>query len=276
MPTYNQDKYIERAILSVINQNYPNKEFIIVDNLSTDETKDIIEKYSSKIDIYIREKDTGQSNAINKGFKIATGEFLTWLNSDDILLPDTLLKMAHLHLSNNQLEWITGNIIWITKNDKILKCRKGEDFNNYLANRLLALAYGPSTFIHKNLIIKYGLLREDMHYMMDTEMWMRLLINHVKFVRLDNYCWGFRIHEDAKMSGHNFKKSELSQKDHPSHKQKEKEKKILAELYYSKFPSNIFIKFYFYFTKFTSIKYIKGFFDQFLMKGKNIYKIYEK
>ncbi|MBV5312532.1 MAG: glycosyltransferase [Prolixibacteraceae bacterium] len=276
MPTYNQGKFIERAILSVINQNYSNKEFIVIDNQSTDETKEIINKYKPYIDIYICEKDSGQSNAINKGFQKATGDFLTWLNSDDILLPETLAEVARLYTSNSKIEWITGNIIWIDKNDKILKCRKGENYNNYLGKRLLALAYGPSTFMHKDLILKYGLLREDMHYMMDTEMWMRLLINNVKFVRLNNYCWGFRIHEEAKMSGHNFKESELSQKDHPSQIQKRKEKKILDDLYYSKFPPNVPLKVYFYYTKFSSLKYIKGFFDQFIMRDKNIYSIYEK
>ena len=82
-PSYNQGGYIEDTILSVINQDYPNLEYIIIDGGSTDNTVDIIQKYSDRIDYWISEKDTGQSNAINKGFRKATGDIINWINSDD-------------------------------------------------------------------------------------------------------------------------------------------------------------------------------------------------
>ncbi len=90
-PSYNQGKFIEETILSVINQQYSNLEFIIIDGGSTDNTVDIIEKYSTQITYWVSEKDEGQSDAINKGFLKATGEIINWLNSDDYLQEVVLL-----------------------------------------------------------------------------------------------------------------------------------------------------------------------------------------
>ena len=87
MPSFNHEKYIERSILSVINQGYPNLEFIIVDGKSTDKTSFIVEKYMSYISIFRSEEDKGQSDALNHGFSMATGEIFAWLNSDDVYLP---------------------------------------------------------------------------------------------------------------------------------------------------------------------------------------------
>src|SRR5438045_443911 len=86
-PSYNQGQFIEETILSVLNQTYQNVEYIVIDGGSTDNTLDVVNKYKDKIDVIISEKDNGQSDAINKGFKIAKGELIGWLNSDDALYP---------------------------------------------------------------------------------------------------------------------------------------------------------------------------------------------
>ena len=82
-PSYNQGQFIEETILSVINQGYPNLEYIIMDGGSTDNTVEVIKKYSDHINYWVSEKDKGQSNAINKGLHRATGDIINWLNSDD-------------------------------------------------------------------------------------------------------------------------------------------------------------------------------------------------
>ena len=98
-PSYNQAQFIERTILSVLNQNYPNLEYIIMDGGSTDNTVEILKKYSDKI-IWKSEKDNGQSGAINKGLKMATGDIVTYLNSDDIYELGTFEKIAEFFQKN--------------------------------------------------------------------------------------------------------------------------------------------------------------------------------
>ena len=93
-PSYNQGIYIEETIQSVLNQNYPNLEYIIIDGGSSDSTVEVIKKYESKIDFWVSEKDKGQADAINRGFAKATGDILCWLNSDDYFFPDTLKYVA--------------------------------------------------------------------------------------------------------------------------------------------------------------------------------------
>src|ERR1700733_14532761 len=93
-PSYNKGQYIEQTIQSVLDQNYPNLEYIIIDGGSTDNTIEIIEKYAPYLKYWVSEKDKGQANAINKGLQYCTGEIFNWLNSDDYLEPDSLEKIA--------------------------------------------------------------------------------------------------------------------------------------------------------------------------------------
>ena len=90
VPSYNQGAYLEETLLSVINQNYPNLELIVVDGGSTDNSVDIIRKYEHQITYWVSEKDRGQSHAINKGIQKATGEWISMLNSDDCYMPGAL------------------------------------------------------------------------------------------------------------------------------------------------------------------------------------------
>jgi glycosyltransferase involved in cell wall biosynthesis len=93
-PSFNQGNFIEQTILSIIKQDYPNLEYIIIDGGSTDNTLDVIKKYEKYLKYWVSEPDNGQSHALNKGFSIATGEIYAYINSDDCLYPGTLLEVA--------------------------------------------------------------------------------------------------------------------------------------------------------------------------------------
>ena len=107
-PSFNQGKYIEQTILSVINQNYPNLEYIIIDGGSTDETVNIIKKYEPWITYWVSEPDRGQSHAINKGIEKCTGHIFNWLNSDDWYEPNTLFDVASGFNSDKSIQFVSG------------------------------------------------------------------------------------------------------------------------------------------------------------------------
>ena len=104
IPSFNQGKFIEETILSVINQKYPNLELIIIDGLSKDNTLEIVKKYSESIHYFVSEKDNGQAHALNKGFKVASGDICAYLNSDDIYIDNILWKIAEEY-KNKKFNW---------------------------------------------------------------------------------------------------------------------------------------------------------------------------
>jgi len=119
-PTFNQVEYIEKTILSVLNQNYPNLEYIILDAGSTDGTLEIIKKHQKKIFYWASEKDNGLYDAVYKGFEIATGEILAWINSDDVYLPNSLFTVAEVFSEFPEVEWLQGANTHIDEKGRII------------------------------------------------------------------------------------------------------------------------------------------------------------
>jgi len=107
--SYNQGQFIEETILSVLNQNYPNLEYILIDGGSTDNSVEIIRKYQQHFTYWVSEKDKGQANAINKGLQLCTGDIFNWLNSDDYLEPGSLHKIAAA-FANEQVQMVAGKV----------------------------------------------------------------------------------------------------------------------------------------------------------------------
>jgi len=156
-PTFNQVDYIEQTILSVINQDYPNIEYIIIDGGSTDGTVEIIKKYENRINYWISEKDNGLYDAINKGFKIANGEILAWLNSDDIYLPKALFTVAEIFSSFHEVNWLQGANSHIDEKGRLVSVYQSRYWTKFdFSSGNMKSIQQESTFFRSSLWINSG------------------------------------------------------------------------------------------------------------------------
>lgn len=125
-PSYNQGEFIEETINSVISQTYENIEYLIIDGASTDSTLKVIAKYSSSISKVISEKDAGQSDAINKGIRLATGDLITWLNSDDLLEPQAIEQAVSTFIEYPEIDFVYGDVKLIDEDSNQIGLLKGD------------------------------------------------------------------------------------------------------------------------------------------------------
>lgn len=197
-PSFNQGQYIEETILSVINQNYPNLEYIIIDGGSTDNSVDIIKKYEKYLTYWVSEKDNGQSDAINKGILKASGEIFNWLNSDDYYNPGTLLTVANNFLQNN-IDVVCGKCTIFGTNFSYESDQSTwfDVKNNMAINPRINQ---PATFFKMTVIRELGLLNKQLHFCMDLEWWMMYLFKHgsSKVLKIEDILVNFREHENSK------------------------------------------------------------------------------
>jgi glycosyltransferase involved in cell wall biosynthesis len=184
-PSYNQADYLERTILSVLNQDYPNIEYIVIDGGSTDGSIDIIKKYEDRFSYWISEPDTGQSNAINKGFKNATGKIFNWLNSDDLLMPSATTIAVHYLTNHPEYGMVYGDRLVVDENDQVLACVELPSFRRSL------LQFGrflpqETSFFRRDLWRRANGLDENLHISMDRDLWLKFIkigrLYHVPFV----------------------------------------------------------------------------------------------
>lgn len=208
-PSYNQASFIERTILSVFNQNYPDLEYIIIDGGSTDGTLSILKKYSDRI-IWKSEKDNGQSDAINKGLRMATGDIVAYLNSDDTYEPGALQKVTDFFQTNPDQKWVYGKCKIINKNDqkirKLITFYKNLLLKKYSYSKLLSENFisQPATFWKKELLQEVGYFNEDEHFCMDYEYWLRIGQKYPAGV-INEYLANFRYYANSKSGGVNKK-----------------------------------------------------------------------
>ena len=202
---YNYGRFLEEAILSILSQELGERiEIIICDAGSTDNSLEIIRKYEKHITWWCSEKDGGQSAAFNKGFSHARGEWLTWLNADDMYLPGTLKAFATLVARKPKAQWVTGNKIHFDSDSKaIISVNWGphRQLPILSGRRAFSAVFGPTTFWRRSLYEEIGPIDERLHFAMDTEYWARLTMAGVGQVRLNRFCWAFRDHADSKTEG---------------------------------------------------------------------------
>lgn len=199
-PSFNQGQFIEATILSILNQGYPNLEYIIIDGGSTDNTVEIIKKYEKYISYWISETDNGQTDAINKGFEKCTGEIFNWLNSDDIMMPNALFTITKHFIENENVSCVTGLEDRFI-NDKIVNRSFGTSIESTIEETITkAHIDQPSTFFRKNSIHSVFPLHEGLKYCMDSYLWINYLIlnGQNNCIQIEEALIYFRYHDDSK------------------------------------------------------------------------------
>ncbi|WP_448520452.1 glycosyltransferase family 2 protein [Rhodoflexus sp.] len=196
-PSFQQAHFLEQTIASVLAQNYPDLEFFVIDGGSTDGSVEIIRRYESRISWWVSEKDKGQSDAINKGLQRATGDIITWLNSDDLLLPDALHKVAQLFVAHPQAWVVHGKTQLFGEGFPIQE--KGAPVPCPEALYLGKLPFPqPSSFFSREALQAVGLIDTSLHYGMDYDFFLRMYLQGGAFIATDALLSGYRLHKDAK------------------------------------------------------------------------------
>jgi glycosyltransferase involved in cell wall biosynthesis len=198
-PSFNQGTFIERTIKSVLEQNTPPFEYLIMDGGSSDETLTILKKYESQI-TWDSQPDKGQSDAVNKGLTQAKGDIIGWLNSDDIYYPGTLQFVCEYFRQHPAVDIIYGNANFIDSDDKIIEPYYTETWNFERFKEYPYLCQ-PAVFFRRSIIEQHGLLNINLSYCMDYEYWIRLAKGGSSFIYVDNYLAGSRVHQATKTVG---------------------------------------------------------------------------
>jgi glycosyltransferase involved in cell wall biosynthesis len=172
-PSYNQGPYLEQTIRSVLGQDYPQIEYIVVDGGSTDSSVDVIEKYADRLAYWISEKDSGQAEAINKGLTRANGEILAWLNSDDYYMLNTISVVVRCFEQNQDVVMVYGDMLAVDGDGQTINVLKYKQLS--LEDLLSFQIIGqPSVFFRRSALKKAGLLDTSFHFMLDHHLWIRL------------------------------------------------------------------------------------------------------
>ena len=196
-PSFNQAQYLEETILSVLNQDYDNIEYIIIDGESTDNSIDIIKKHENRISFWISERDCGQADAINKGFLKSKGEYICWLNSDDVLYPGFIKTRVFQFQQNPETDMIYGDVDQGADIKNTWR-RKGAQTSYLLMRKSLEIPIPQQSAVwRRNVLDKTGLLDPQWHVLLDRDYFIRISRNHrIKYI--PGALAFFRIHQQSK------------------------------------------------------------------------------
>jgi glycosyltransferase involved in cell wall biosynthesis len=196
-PSYNQGRFLEQTLRSVLDQGYPNLEYIVVDGGSTDESVEIIRRYADRLAWWVSEKDNGQSHAINKGFARASGDIFGYINSDDVLYPGALDAVAKAYASGAN-PWLIGWVMTITQDGgewPLVPERMENPSDWFVRNPVPQQA----TFWASRFWKQVGPFKEDLRYAFDYEYWLRLRFRAKVEPTLVQRCLGsYRLHASSK------------------------------------------------------------------------------
>jgi len=199
-PSFNQGDFIEKNILAVLNQNYSNFEHIVLDGGSTDNTVKILKKYPHLI--WISEKDEGQADCLNKGIKLATGDIIGWVNSDDYLEPNIFSTINDEFEKDEKLDWIVGNLNVDNLNNNTITTVNSPQISYELLLKDPDIVKQPATFIRKSIIEKIGGWNKNLYMVMDFDLWIRISkISNPK--KINKTFANFVIHPNQKTNPKN-------------------------------------------------------------------------
>ncbi len=195
-PSYNQAAYLEQTILSVLSQDHPRIEYIVVDGASTDGSVEIIKKYAGRFAYWVSEKDHGQAEAINKGFARATGDIVAWLNSDDYYLQGTVRAAVKVFEENPDVVLVYGNMLAVDEH--------GKTFNTLTYGQLsledllcFQIIGQPAVFMRHFALRKTGGLNPDFHFLLDHLLWIQIA-RQGSILHVDQTWSAARYHAEAK------------------------------------------------------------------------------
>ena len=217
---YNYGRFIEETISSVVDQCWgvakgvdgqvvlglPNGEcieLIVVDGGSTDNSVEVIKKYSPRLTWWCSEKDKGQSDAFNKGFAHSSGRYLTWVNADDLMVPGSLMGIARSMLRHPDCEWFTGNFFrFVDSTGKVFQIGWGPNCYPKVLQRKNSpiVTFGPSTFFSRRIYDVVGGVDVRFHNTMDVMLWSQFIMMGIRQRRIRTMCWAFRLHAASKTS----------------------------------------------------------------------------
>lgn len=209
-PSYNQGRYIEKTIRSVLLQNYPATEYIVVDGGSSDGSVEIIERYSRWITHWTTGPDKGQTEAINKGLRKCTGDVFNWLNSDDYYDADCFRVLAE-RFDTSKVDVLTGDYRLYSddepEKDRIVRYTRKPTAEETYAS---VLVNQPSTFFRTEVIRSLGELNEDLNCLMDQDIWRRYLVAYgqERLLYVPTLLAHFRLHEESKTALLDFGKED--------------------------------------------------------------------
>lgn len=203
-PSYQQADFLHRTLASIHDQAYPNLEHIVIDGGSTDGSTDVIREYAPRLAYWISERDGGQSDALNKGFARATGDILTWLNSDDVLLPGALHAVGQIFAQFSAIDWLTGRPANIDAADRLrvfpqqVGRRRGWIRRGWYHGRAWGFIRQEGTFWRRGLWQQIGsAVDAQRHYTMDYALWQRMAA-HADLVTVDRALAAYRSHAAQK------------------------------------------------------------------------------
>jgi len=195
-PSFNQSAFLEKTMRSVLEQDYPAIEYMVVDGGSKDDSVNIINRYSGQLAWWVSEKDSGQAEAINKGLSRAKGEFVAWLNSDDYLMPGAVASAVKALQANPASSFVYGNVRVVTPDQTILNQLTYKDWQlkDLMAFHIIGQ---PAVFMRLSTLEKTGFLDSSYHFLLDHQLWIRLASTG-KITYVPQLWASAHYHEDCK------------------------------------------------------------------------------
>lgn len=199
VPSYNQAPFLERTLRSIVDQRYPNLEIIVMDGGSTDGSLQICERYSDFISHLESGPDGGQSAAIAKGFSLATGEYISWLNSDDTYSPGALIALGSALAANPRIDFIYGNTHLIDDADRVVAYKRSARYVAGVMRYAFLTVPQMSAFWRRSLYEEVGGIDTTLRFCMDYDLFVRMAARSAP-VRIDTDIGNFRLHGMSKTS----------------------------------------------------------------------------